>query len=79
MKPTNEISSALEGAQLDTLSAASLSALRFTIYKIACKVLDEHSNRERRRMIEAHPKVIQALLRAECRRLYDHRRKKANN
>lgn len=77
MKPTTEIQSALEGAQLETITPASMSALRFVIYRKACEVLAANNNAQRKRMIESHPEGIQALLRAECRRVYDLRRKNA--
>lgn len=77
MKPSDEIKAALEGAvSLDEMQPASLSSMRLAIYNIACKVLRLPSNELKRLEIEKHPEGIQVLIRAECRRLYDMRRKR---
>lgn len=76
MKPSNQIKAALEGAvSLDELEPAIKSALRLPVYNIACKVLNLPSNDMKREEIEKHPDAIQALIRLECRRVYDLRRK----
>jgi hypothetical protein len=76
MKPSQQIKQALEGAlSLNEIEPASLSSMRLAIYNIACKVLRLPSNELKRLEIEKHPEGIQALIRAECRRVYDLRRK----
>lgn len=76
MKPSQQIKAALEGAlSLDELEPASISSMRLAIYNIACKVLALPSNDLKREEIENHPYGIQTLIRAECRRIYDMRRK----
>ena len=76
MKPSHEIKAALEGAlSLDDMTKASRSNMRLAIYNIACSVLKLPSNDMKREAIEKHPEAIQTLIRAECRRLYDMRRK----
>ena len=71
MKPSEQITAALNGAALSELDAASLSALRFHIYKIACVVLAQPSKSMQREEIERHPPEISELVRIECRRVYD--------
>lgn len=74
MKPSDQIKAALEGAVLPSeIEPASLSAMRFNIYKIACKVLSLPTNSMKREFIESHPEAIQTLIRSECRRIYDYR------
>lgn len=74
MKPSDQIKAALEGAVLPSeIEPASLSAMRFSIYKIACKVLALPTNEMKRKLIESHPEGIQTLIRSECRRIYDYR------
>lgn len=76
MKPSQLIKAALEGAvSPDDLEPASFSSMRFAIYNIACKVLKLPSSDMQRNEIEKHPEGIQVLIRLECRRLYDMRRK----
>ena len=74
MKPTEEMKGALSGAlSLDDITPASVSALRLVIYNHALSVLQLRTNERKRKYIEKFPKGIQAMLRAECRRLYDQR------
>ena len=76
MKPSDEIKAALEGAvSIDDLEPAILSALRLPVYNIACNVLKLPGNTMQREEIEKHPEAIQALIRLECRRVYDFRHK----
>ena len=76
MKPSQEIKQALEGAlSLDDMTSASRSNMRLAIYNIACVVLKLPSSAMQRLEIEKHPPAIQTLIRAECRRVYDLRRK----
>jgi len=76
MKPSEQIKAALEGAASpDEMEPASFSSMRLAIYNIACKVLKLPSNDMKRKEIESHPEGIQTLIRLECRRLYDMRRK----
>ena len=75
MRPTKEMEGALTGAlTLDEISPASVSALGLRIYSEACNILLISTNERKRLAIESWPVGIQALLRAECRRLYDMRR-----
>lgn len=77
MKPTKEMGDALSGAvSPDDISPAALSALRLPVYSIAIQVLGLYDNERKRKSIERHPAGIQPLIRAECRRLYDQRRKR---
>lgn len=76
MKPSGQIKAALEGAvQPSDMEPASLSSMRFAIYKIACKVLKLPTKAMQREEIESHPEGIRVLIRTECRRIYDLRNK----
>lgn len=77
MRPTTEIQAALDGSlSPDQLAPASRSALDMSVYRIACRVLRVPGNDNKRKAIEAHPKTIQPLIKAECRRIHDLRRGK---
>lgn len=78
MRPTTEIQAALDGSlSPEDMSGASRSSLEFSVYRIACRVLNQAGNDNKRKMIESHPKSLQPLIRAECRRIYDLRRGKS--
>lgn len=80
MKPSEQISKALEGElELTNIDPASISNMRFQIYKIACEILAVPSNSKRKDMIESYPEGIQTLIRAECRRIYDYRKNNLPN
>ena len=75
MRPSKEIQAALEGGIApDDLTQAARSSLDFSIYRIACRILNTPGNDPKRQMIESHPVTLQPLIKAECRRVFNLRR-----
>lgn len=64
----------MRGQQLadvpDMWREAVASAIRFPVYKIACRVLDIESRDERRKLIAEQPESIRGLVEAETKRIW---------
>lgn len=62
-------------ARINSLNSAQLSNMRLHVYQMASHVLRIKASADQKTFIERQPIDIQPLLKKECRRLYDQRKR----